>query len=60
MHPRQPSKKSTVKVACYFTEKELEDLGHHGRRLRRSRSWLVRRAWALAHAEIEKIPDVPR
>jgi uncharacterized small protein (TIGR04563 family) len=46
------------KQSLYFPDKQLEEIGAEARRLDRSLSWVVQRAWKIAKAEIRKMQSV--
>ena len=46
------------KQSLYFPEKMLEHIQQEATRLDRSLSWVMQRAWKIAHAEIRKLPSV--
>lgn len=46
------------KQSLYFPETMLQEIGEEAKRLDRSLSWVVQRAWRLAKAEIKKLPTV--
>lgn len=46
------------KQSLYFPEAMLQEIAEEAKRLDRSLSWVVQRAWRLAKAEIKKLPSV--
>jgi len=46
------------KQSLYFPEQMLAEIAEEAKRLDRSLSWVVQRAWKLAKAEIKKLPSV--
>lgn len=48
-----------MKPSLYFPKDTLRELEEQARRLDRSISWLVRRAWTLARSEIRTYPSAP-
>lgn len=46
------------KQSLYFPEETLAEISVEAKRLDRSLSWIVQRAWKMARAEIKKIPSV--
>jgi uncharacterized small protein (TIGR04563 family) len=46
---------SVRKQSLYFPEKMLGEIASEARRLDRSRSWVVQRAWKAARNEIKKM-----
>jgi uncharacterized small protein (TIGR04563 family) len=46
------------KQSLYFPREMLEEIWAEARRLDRSMSWIVQRAWKLAKPEIGKYPSV--
>jgi uncharacterized small protein (TIGR04563 family) len=46
------------KQSLYFPKEMLEDVAAEARRLDRSLSWIVQRAWKLAKPEIAKYQSV--
>ncbi len=46
------------KQSLYFPREMLEEIWAEARRLDRSMSWIVQRAWKLAKPEISKYPSV--
>ncbi len=52
------SKTDKRKQSLYFPESMLQEIWEEARRLDRSLSWVVQRAWKLARVEIKKLPSV--
>jgi uncharacterized small protein (TIGR04563 family) len=48
------------KQSLYFPEEMLREIVAEARRLERSLSWVVQRAWKGARAEIKKLPSTDR
>ena len=48
------------KQSLYFPEDMLQEIASEARRLDRSLSWVVNRAWKGARAEIKKLPSTDR
>ncbi len=46
------------KQSLYFPEDMLKEIAEEAKRLDRSLSWVVQRAWKLAKGEIKKLPSV--
>jgi len=46
------------KQSLYFPEAMLQEIAEEAKRLDRSLSWVVQRAWRLAKADIKKLPSV--
>ncbi len=46
------------KQSLYFPDLMLAEIAEEAKRLDRSLSWIVQRAWRTAKAEIKKIPTV--
>lgn len=44
------------KQSLYFPEEMLEEIAAEARRLDRSLSWIVQRAWKTGRNEVKKIP----
>ena len=44
------------KKSIHFSEEMLSEIREEAIRLDRSISWIIQRAWKIAHAEIAKIP----
>ena len=45
------------KQSLYFPEEMLAEIVEEARRLDRSLSWVVQRAWKIAHSDIKKLPS---
>jgi uncharacterized small protein (TIGR04563 family) len=45
------------KQSLYFSATVLEDVAREAKRLDRSASWILQRAWASARREIKKLPS---
>jgi uncharacterized small protein (TIGR04563 family) len=45
------------KQSLYFPEATLEEIASEARRLDRSLSWVVQRAWKTARDDIKKMPS---
>ncbi len=52
------SKTDKRKQSLYFPESMLQEIWEEARRLDRSLSWVVQRAWKIARLEIKKLPSV--
>lgn len=52
------SKEDRHKQSLYFPSDILQEIRDEAKRLDRSLSWVVQRAWKVARAEIRKIPAV--
>ncbi len=48
------------KQSLYFPEKMLEEIASEAKRLDRSLSWVVQRAWKVAREEVKKLPSTDR
>lgn len=46
------------KQSLYFPEEMLKEIAEEARRLDRSLSWVVQRAWKLSKEQIKKLPSV--
>jgi uncharacterized small protein (TIGR04563 family) len=46
------------KQSLYFPETMLEDIKTEAKRLNRSLSWVVQRAWKVARREMKNLPGV--
>lgn len=46
------------KQSLYFPEMMLEDIKAEAKRLNRSLSWVVQRAWKVARREMKNLPGV--
>ncbi len=46
------------KQSLYFPESMLEDIKAEAKRLNRSLSWVVQRAWKVARREMKNLPGV--
>jgi uncharacterized small protein (TIGR04563 family) len=46
-----------LKRSLYFPEEMLREIASEARRLNRSKSWVVQRAWKVAREEIKKMPS---
>jgi uncharacterized small protein (TIGR04563 family) len=46
------------KQSLYFPETMLEDIKIEAKRLNRSLSWVVQRAWKVARREMKNLPGV--
>lgn len=46
------------KQSLYFPEAMLKEIAEEAKRLDRSLSWVVQRAWRLAKAQIKQLPSV--
>lgn len=46
------------KQSLYFSEEVLSEISAESKRLQRSLSWLLKRAWLLARDEIKKMPSI--
>ena len=55
---RADSKTDKRKQSLYFPESMLQEIWEEARRLDRSLSWVVQRAWKIARLEIKKLPSV--
>ena len=53
-----PKPSDKCKQSLYFPEEMLKEITEEARRLDRSMSWVVQRAWRVAREEIKKIPEV--
>lgn len=43
----------------YFPQEQAEELRAEAKRLERSMSWVIQRAWQIAREEIRKMPSAP-
>jgi uncharacterized small protein (TIGR04563 family) len=50
-------KPDSRKQSLYFPEQMLQEIGAEAKRLDRSLSWVVQRAWRGARGEIKKLPS---
>ncbi|MEN9581159.1 MAG: hypothetical protein RJA70_4168 [Pseudomonadota bacterium] len=50
-------KRESAKQSLYFPFDMLEEMQEEAKRLDRSLSWVVQRAWATARAEVRQMPD---
>jgi uncharacterized small protein (TIGR04563 family) len=50
-------KKDRHRQSFYLPEPMLEEIRLEARRLNRSVSWVVQRAWKLAKREMQELPD---
>lgn len=46
------------KQTLYFQEGLFQEIREEAARLDRSLSWIIQRAWKIAHVEIAKLPSV--
>jgi uncharacterized small protein (TIGR04563 family) len=46
------------KQSLYFPESMLEDIKAEAKRLNRSLSWVVQRAWKVARRDVKSLPGV--
>ena len=46
------------KQSLYFPEEMLKEIAEEAKRLDRSLSWVVQRAWRLAKPQIKQLPSV--
>ena len=46
------------KQSLYFPETMLEDIKAEAKRLNRSLSWVVQRAWKVARKDVKNLPGV--
>jgi uncharacterized small protein (TIGR04563 family) len=46
------------KQSLYFPETMLDDIRAEAKRLNRSLSWVVQRAWKVARLEMKRLPGV--
>jgi uncharacterized small protein (TIGR04563 family) len=53
----KPSSPDSRKQSLYFPEKMLQEIVSEARRLDRSLSWVVQRAWRGAREELKKLPS---
>jgi len=53
-----PSGSDKRKQSLYFPESMLDDIKTEARRLNRSLSWVVQRAWKVARRELKNLPGV--
>jgi len=53
-----PSGSDKRKQSLYFPETMLEDIKAEAKRLNRSLSWVVQRAWKVARRELKNLPGV--
>ena len=56
--PEETTVTDKRKQSLYFPEEMLKEIGQEAKRLDRSLSWVVQRAWKLAKEQIKKIPGV--
>ena len=45
------------KQSLYFPEQQLEEIREQAVRLDRSLSWIVQRAWRVAHKQLKDMPS---
>ena len=50
------SKRDSCKQSLYFPMDMLEEIRQQAKRLDRSLSWVIQRAWTVAKAEIRQMP----
>lgn len=57
--PEQPPSQnpSYHKQSIYFPASMLDEIRDEARRLKRSFSWVVQRAWRLSRTEMRKLPS---
>jgi uncharacterized small protein (TIGR04563 family) len=46
------------KQSLYFPESMLDDIKAEAKRLKRSLSWVVQRAWKVARRDVKNLPGV--
>jgi len=51
------SKRDSSKQSLYFPMEMLDEIREQAKRLDRSLSWVIQRAWTVAKAEIRQMPD---
>lgn len=51
------AKRDSSKQSLYFPMEMLEEIRAQAKRLDRSLSWVIQRAWTVAKAEIRQMPD---
>lgn len=47
------------KITIYLTEEVRQEIGKEAKRLDRTTSWLLRKAWLIAQEEIKSYPSIP-
>ncbi len=50
-------KRGSSKQSLYFPMEMLSEIRSQAKRLDRSLSWIIQRAWTLAKAEIRRMPN---
>ncbi len=50
-------KRESAKQSLYFPFEMLEEIQLEAKRLDRSLSWIVQRAWVVARSEVRQMPD---
>jgi len=57
MEDEKPTKTDKRKQSLYFPEEMLAEITAEAHRLDRSLSWVIQRAWKVAHERIKKLPS---
>lgn len=55
---QKPEKPERRKQSLYFPEYVLKEIQEEAKRLDRSLSWVVQRAWKVARQTIKKMPGI--
>lgn len=50
-------KRESAKQSLYFPFEMLEEIQNEAKRLDRSLSWIVQRAWLVAKGQVQRMPD---
>ncbi len=50
------AKRDSCKQSLYFPMEMLDEIRHQAKRLDRSLSWVIQRAWMVAKTEIRRMP----
>lgn len=56
--PPDDLKSDKRKQSLYFPEEMLKEIAEEARRLDRSLSWVVQRAWKMGKEHVKKLPSV--
>lgn len=51
------AKRESTKQSLYFPMEMLAEIRQEAKRLDRSLSWVIQRAWAVARTEIKQMPN---
>jgi uncharacterized small protein (TIGR04563 family) len=51
------TKRGAKKQSLYFPEQMLSEITEEAKRLDRSLSWVIQRAWLLSKGEIRRLPN---